>query len=349
MGDLNEKERVEKEWPIGNLDSEKLPFDYKEREYGTVPLDYEKTDREPFQWVSEVAYKNVHRIVARGYDTTELMEKGYGLRDVLFVDFQARIPLREEAKMLDYIMILSLEDGLSNPAIIARNVAQSDTFLTQAVGASVMAFGHKYGGYSDFGHVLDDHLQKAEDRNKSLEEMAKVLVKNNINEGILGVSDLALEDPTPGRLLGRAKELGVAGKYVDFTKEIVKVAQKTSEEPVDIDMLGATGATMMDLGFSPEATWGILANTRAFGAAAHYMEEVEREGHKQLGEDLTPKEYYDGTPDRPVPSVENRNEVAEPAHVDTPEEWKEAFEEKKKIVGSGFSIEEEVEDPSDKT
>ena len=29
------------------------------------------TKRAPFQWVSEVAYKNVHRIVSRGYDTTE--------------------------------------------------------------------------------------------------------------------------------------------------------------------------------------------------------------------------------------------------------------------------------------
>ena len=45
--------------------------------------------RAPFQWVSEVAYKNVHRIVTRGYDTTELMEEGYGVIEVLFVDYQA--------------------------------------------------------------------------------------------------------------------------------------------------------------------------------------------------------------------------------------------------------------------
>ena len=59
---------------IGNLGSPKLPFDYMQREYGTVPLNDEHA---PFQWLSEVAYKNVHRIVARGYDTTELMEQGY--------------------------------------------------------------------------------------------------------------------------------------------------------------------------------------------------------------------------------------------------------------------------------
>ena len=66
MGDLTPADKK----GIGNLDNPGLPFDYREREYGTVPID---ETRARFQWVSEVAYKNVHRIVARGYDTTELM------------------------------------------------------------------------------------------------------------------------------------------------------------------------------------------------------------------------------------------------------------------------------------
>ena len=147
---------------IGNLDSPKMPFDYSTREYGTVPLDT-SGKRDPFQWVSEVAYKNVHRIVARGYDTTELMEEGYGIVDVLFIDFQARIPLIEEEKMLNYVMILALEDGLSMPAAISRIVAQSKTFLTQACGASILAFGHAYGAYSAFGNRLEKYLKEAEE------------------------------------------------------------------------------------------------------------------------------------------------------------------------------------------
>ena len=78
--------KIKRERKIGNLDSPKNPFDYYDREYGTVPRD---TKRAPFQWVSEVAYKNVHRIVTRGYDTTELMEEGYGVIEVLFVDMAA--------------------------------------------------------------------------------------------------------------------------------------------------------------------------------------------------------------------------------------------------------------------
>ncbi len=342
MGNLGDKKN------IGNLDSPKMPFDYSAREYGTVPLDT-SGKRAPFQWVSEVAYKNVHRIVTRGYDTTELMEEGYGIVDVLFIDFQARIPLIEEEQMLNYVMILALEDGLSMPAAISRIVAQSKTFLTQACGASILAFGHAYGAYSAFGNRLEEYLERAEREGKTQAEMAEILVKENLNDESLGVSGLMLKDPAANRMIARAEKLGLAGKYIAFTKEIVKAAQKISPNPVDLDMLGATGATMMDMGFSSEATWAIMACTRAFAAGAHFIEEIERCEYTKLGQTLTPKESYDGPEDRPVPSLDERAKNAKTAQTHTPDEWKKAFDERKKIYGSGYSIIEEIEDPSKKT
>ena len=347
MGNLTEKPELnEKKGKIGNLDSPKNPFDYMKREYGTVPLD---TRRAPFQWVSEVAYKNVHRIVSRGYDTTEVMEEGYGVVDMLFIDYQARIPLVEEEQMLNYVMILALEDGLSMPAVMSRMVAKSKTFLTQAAGASILAFGHAYGAYSAFGNRLEQYLKKAEAEGIGLGRAAELLVKENIHDEALGVSSLMLKDPAAKRMLARAEKLGVAGKYIEFTKEIVKAAQKLSDEPVDLDMMGATGATMLDLGFSPEATWAILAVTRAFATGAHYIEEVERGGYCRTGQTLTPKEFYDGPEDRPVPPLKDRSRVAKSGICQSVDEWVAAREERKKIVGSGHSIIEEIEDPSKKS
>ena len=155
---------------IGNLGSPKLPFDYMQREHGTVPMDGE---RAPFQWLSEVAYKNVHRIVARGYDTTELMEQGYGMTDMLFVNFQARIATVEEDRMLNYVMILALEDGLSLPALMSRMVARSKTFLTQAAGTSILAFGHAYAAFSAFGNMVLEKMQQAEASGQSVDAAAR--------------------------------------------------------------------------------------------------------------------------------------------------------------------------------
>jgi len=145
-------------------------------------------------------------------------------------------------------------------------------------------------------------LKKADAQKLSLAEAAALLVKESAKEyESLGVSDLMLNDPAAKRMIARAEKLGVAGKYIAFMKAIVQAAQQQSPEPLDIDMLGATGATMMDLGFSAEATWAILAVTRALAAGAHYIEEIERHPYMRLGESLTPKEDYDGPPDRPVP------------------------------------------------
>jgi len=331
MGDLMKKKI------IGNLGDPKLPYDYSTRPYGTMPED---TTRPPFKWVSEVAYKNEYRIVARGYDTTELMEAGYGLVDMLFVDFQSRIPLVEEEKMLNYIMILTLEDGLSMPAMLSRIVARSKTFLTQACGASILAFGHAYGAYSAFGNMLIDGLEQVEDEGMTMTEVALEIVQANLGDPALGVSDLMLKDPTARRIFARAEKLGLTGSHIALTREIVKAAQEISDNPVDLDLLGAIGATMMDLGFTPEAIWSILAITRSFGAGAHYIEEVEREGMTALGEELTQKELYDGPEDRPVPKLSERDALAPPAQTFTIDEWKQAFEERKKLHGSGFAISE---------
>jgi citrate synthase len=339
MGNLEKK-------PIGNLGDPGLPYDYMNRKYGTVPTD---TTRAPFRWVSEVAYKNVHRIVARGYDTTELMERGYGMVDVLFVDFQSRIPLIEEEKMLNYIMILALEDGLSMPAVISRMVGRSKTFLTQACGASILAFGHAYGAFSAFGNMLIEALNRAEDEGKTPTEVAMEVAREKLDDPALGVSDLMLKDPAAKRLLARAKALGVAGKCIAFTEELVRSAQSLSDSPVDVDMLGAMGATMLDLGFTPEAAWAIIAVTRSFGAGAHAIEEIERGGVTRLGEELTPRELYDGPADRPVPPLSDRDKIAKGAQTYTLDQWKAAFEERKKLHGSGFSIVEEIHDPSEKT
>jgi len=302
-------------------------------------------EREPFKWHSTISYKIVDKIVTRGYDTTELVEKGYGFADLIFINYQARIPLIEETEMLHYVMILCLDEGLSTPAAISRLVAKGHTILTQSVGASILAFGHAYGAFQAYGKMLDKYLDRAEKEGKGLDEMAEILVKENQGSLTLGVSNLMLKDPAAKRAFARAEKLGVAGRYIDFQKRIVKAAQEASTEPVDLDMLGAIGATMFDLGFSPEATWSIMAITRAFGCGAHAIEEEERELRHVLGQSLMPEELYDGPSERPVPPLKDRDKIAKPGRSKTVEEWKMDFEERKKLKGSGYSIVEEIEDP----
>ena len=214
--------------PIGNLANPNLLFDYTNREIGTLPDD----NRAHFQWVSEVAYKNIHRIVTRGYDTTELVEAGYGVMDVLFIDFQARIPLVEERKVLDYCCLVGLEDGLSNPALIARIVARGKSYLTQAAGASVFAFGEAYGAFKSFGYMLEKYFNKIAEEGLSMADAAALCVKECYHEAHFGINEFYVKDPTPKHLLDYAKKT-LAGKrelkYIPFLEAVVKAAQAEIE------------------------------------------------------------------------------------------------------------------------
>lgn len=60
--------------------------------------------------------------------------------------------------MLNYVMVVMLEDGLFSPANITQIIAGGKTILTQATGASIRAFGNACGAYQAFGKLLDDIL-----------------------------------------------------------------------------------------------------------------------------------------------------------------------------------------------
>ena len=326
----------------GTLNDPRLRYDYANREVGTLPED----GREGFKWVSEVAYKNIHRIVSRGYDTTELVEAGYGMTDVLFVDFQARIPFIEERKVLDYLLILMLDDGLSNPAVLARAIARGKNYITQSCGGSVLAFGHAYASFDATGKMLAKYYAMVEEDGMSVADAAALLVKECSKEDHFGISDRYLKDPAARRALDYAENVlspVKEVKYVPFMKEVVKAA-KAELGNVDVDLIGAMTAAMMDLDFSPEAAWCIMSVTRAFGSSAHAIEELERESFDYLGSQLTPKEWYDGPADREVPSLDTRNGFS-CAQATTAKEWQDAWKKKEELKGSGYSIKFYIEDP----
>lgn len=311
----------------------------------------EPVKRKPFRWVSTIAYKKIDKIVTRGFNTTELVEKGYGIADLLFINYQSRIPHLKETKMLDYVMVVNLGGGLDYSAAIARLVAKSDAYMTQACGASILAFGPAYGAFSHLGNSMQRYIQKAEKENLSYNEAAGLLVDEydslleNKGRTTLGISAVDLKNPTPARMIARAEKLGVKGKYAAFMEALEKVVQARSTEPVAIDLFGATCAVMMDLRFTPEAIWTIIAIVRAYASGAQAIEEIEAEPKSVFGAPLTPREYYIGPDDKEVPDLEDRNKVVELNKKQVGSDvnsWLKDFRRKQSERGSGWAIEEEL-------
>ena len=95
-------------------------------------------DRKPLlNRKTAISYKTEKKTVLRGYDLSELAEKGYSFCDVLFILFQDRIPTEKEEKMLKYEMCSFLEHSMSPSAVGAIGVITGRPNLPAAIAASL--------------------------------------------------------------------------------------------------------------------------------------------------------------------------------------------------------------------
>ena len=282
--------------------------------------------REPFfRRKSSISYKTEEKTVVRGYDLSELAEKGYTFCDALFVLFQGRIPTENEEKMLEYEMGEFLEHSMSPSAASAIAVIAGRPLLPAAVAAGVMTFGSAHGPGAAHGYMMNKYLERALSEGKSIDEIAKICVDEYLDAGrpVMGMGQPQHTDGDPRAEPTHIKqeELKLDGVYLKFQRALEKHfyerRKREGKKYVAVNMVGAGNTALSDLGFSPNAAWCIGTLTRGYSCAAHalYTMKKGRAWAASKNEpmvqmlDLSMIKYV-GPEDRPVPSQEERQEYA---------------------------------------
>ena len=107
------------------------------------------------------------------------------------------------------------------------------------------------------------------------------------------------KDPRTVRLFELAREAGVDGMHMKAARAVEKsFADAKQALPINVD--GAIGAILADLGMNPVAFNGIFMIARAPGLIAHVIEEQTRE--KPMRRIDPVKHGYDGPPPRRISS-----------------------------------------------
>ena len=112
----------------------------------------------PFRRKTAISYKTEEKTVLRGYDLSELAEKGYSFCDAMFVLYQDRIPTEKEEKMLKYEMGVFMEHSMSPSAAAAIGVSTGRPNLPTAIAASVMTFGGVHGPGAAHGYMMNKYI-----------------------------------------------------------------------------------------------------------------------------------------------------------------------------------------------
>jgi succinyl-CoA synthetase alpha subunit len=231
-------------------------------------------------WHSGITRVQPNKVAVRGYDIAELMgHVSFGA--AVYLILTGELPSPAVARLMDAILVSSIDHGATPPsALSARNVASTGATLSASVAAGIMSINRHHGGaIEDCARQLKAIADRAARDSISLHEAATRTLRtmSEAGERMSGFGHrVHTKDPRTARLFELACEAGVDGVHMQTARAVEKAfADAKKSLPINVD--GAIGAILADLGMPPTAFNGIFMIARTPGLVAHVIEEQTRE------------------------------------------------------------------------
>jgi len=255
-------------------------------------------------WNTAITRVEPNKVAVRGYNIAELMGRvSFGA--AVYLTLTGELPSPAVARLMDAILVSSIDHGATPPsALAARSVASTGATLSASVAAGIMSINRHHGGaIEDCARQLRAIAERATRESISMDEAAArtLAVMREAGERMPGFGHrLHTKDPRTARLFELAREAGVDGVHMHAARAVEKAfADAKKSLPINVD--GAIGAILADLGMNPAAFNGIFMIARTPGLVAHVIEEQTREKPMRR---IDPVNHgYDGPPARRVAAL----------------------------------------------
>ncbi len=231
-------------------------------------------------WNTAVTRVEPNRVAVRGYDIADLMGRvSFGAAVHLILT--GELPAPPIARLMDAVLVASIDHGATPPsALAARTVASTGASLSASVAAGIMSINRHHGGaIEDCARQLKAIADRATSESTSMDEAATrtLAAMKEAGERMPGFGHrYHTKDPRTARLFELAREAGVDGVHMQAARAVEKsFADAKKALPINVD--GAIGAILADLGMNPAAFNGIFMIARTPGLVAHVIEEQTRE------------------------------------------------------------------------
>src|SRR5438876_4045580 len=255
-------------------------------------------------WNTAITRVEPNKVAVRGYSIAELMGRvSFGA--AVYLTLTGELPSPAVARLMDAILVSSIDHGATPPsALSARSVASTGATLSASVAAGIMSINRHHGGaIEDCARQLKAIVERATRESISIDEAATrtLAAMRETGERMPGFGHrLHTKDPRTARLFELAREAGVDGVHIRAARA-VETAFAAAKKSLPINVDGAIGAILADLGMDPAAFNGIFMIARTPGLVAHVTEEQIREKPMRR---IDPVNHgYDGPPPRRVAAV----------------------------------------------
>jgi succinyl-CoA synthetase alpha subunit len=234
-------------------------------------------------WTTAVTKIEPNRVAVRGHDIGKLMgHVSFGA--AVYLILTGELPTEAVGRLMDAILVSSIDHGATPPSCLAaRTVASTGASLSQSVAAGIMSINKHHGGaIEDCARYLGAILQRARETGRSTDDVTTEEVARIKGSGdrIPGFGHrIHTKDPRTARLFELAAEAGLTDSPASHVgaARAVERAFATIGKPLPINVDGAIGAILADLGLDPHVHNGIFMIARTPGLVAHVVEEQTRE------------------------------------------------------------------------
>lgn len=253
-------------------------------------------------WNTAVTKIEPNHVRVRGYDIADLMGRA-SFGAVVHLLLKGDLPDEKTGRLMNAILVSSVDHGATPPsALTARTLTSTGASLSQAVAGGILAINRSHGGaIEDCARQLHAMIERAERDNLAPEAAAGAELADMKSRGqrMSGFGHrIHTADPRTARLFQLAEHAGVAGKHLAMARAVEKTfAAQGKPLPINVD--GAIGAVLADLGFDYGVMNGLFMIARTVGLIAHATEERTRE--KPMRRIDPVNHAYDGPAERSMP------------------------------------------------
>ena len=222
-------------------------------------------------------HSDTDTLTIRGRDTlTDIMGKK-SFTETFFFIVTGQMPDTKQTVCFDACLNILMDHGLTPSALVSRLVEDNvpeDMQVGMAAGLLVVANRH-VGTMTGAGRILEEGPGEGETE----EDWAdRVVAEHRAAKKRLpgfGHPHYAPEDPRALRLFEIAAQAGCEGTHIRRMRLIEAAIEKSLGKHLTLNITGAIGAVLTEIGFPSEAMRGVAVVSRAAGLVAHMVEEKQ--------------------------------------------------------------------------
>jgi len=230
---------------------------------------------------SEMGWSTATEIRVRGFDLCSDLIGRVNLGDMAFLELKGRLPEPHESVILNACLVALVEHGIT-PSTLATRLTYlgAPEAIQGAVAAGLLGLGSVFVGTIEGAARFLQESLRDQPADADLDAIARRIVTEHRERraAIAGLGHPVHKphDPRTVRLFALAREQGIAGRYVDLMERVRCEAEEQYGRILPINVTGAIGALVSELGFPWQIARGLGVMSRAIGLVGHIWEEVQR-------------------------------------------------------------------------